>query len=144
MKRPRFFAYNIDKHQGTPWIPPSHQVREGTVLWGDAVNGDTALVDLEKGLVLCGAGGWRKFPDCRKLRPRRPLKGKQLGDTWYEFSRALRAGAWAYWRDVPCYCNPHRDGSQKAYDWDAGHELAAAGDVTRAEIGPEPGKKRKT
>ncbi len=65
------------------------------------------------------------------------LSEKQVGDTLYTFTRAFREGAWDYWHSRP-YHNPYRDGSQRADDWEYGNGLASEGEVTKAEVGPDP------
>jgi hypothetical protein len=59
----RYLAYNIDKHQRTPWLVDALT----DALLGDANDGLTAIVDLEKAAVLCGPDGWR--PLDRKAVP---------------------------------------------------------------------------
>lgn len=66
------------------------------------------------------------------------LREKQIGDTLYTFTPQFREGAWDLWSGVPYTCNPYRDGSQRAQDWEDGHTLADEGEVTREEVGPRP------
>lgn len=54
-----------------------------------------------------------------------------IGDTMYEVDKYYVAGALAYERGIPWYCNPHRDGSYRHAQWNAGHENESAGDHER-------------
>lgn len=58
-----------------------------------------------------------------------------MNDSLYEITRWLRNGASALLAGVPFNCNPHRDGSQRAQDWDYGHELAQTPEIARVLAG---------
>ena len=53
------------------------------------------------------------------------------GDTEYTMTKAYRDGAMAMRREIPHFANPHRDGTQSAFDWDNGHTNEAAGEHVR-------------
>lgn len=50
-----------------------------------------------------------------------------IHDTIYTITPAYVAGAKAMRENVPWHCNPHRQGSQRHHDWDAGHTHEASG-----------------
>jgi hypothetical protein len=65
-----------------------------------------------------------------------------VGDTLYELGPYYRDGARACRSETPFWANPHRDGSQRHYDWAAGHdneaaELHIAAGVDVIEAAPE-------
>lgn len=49
------------------------------------------------------------------------------GDTKYELTKAYIAGALAMRAMRPWTCNPHRNGTMAADDWDYGHVNESAG-----------------
>lgn len=66
-----------------------------------------------------------------KIPSRQRQKTLLCGDTEYELSPAYKQGALDCRNYISCYSNPFRDGSQKYYDWEYGHDNEAAGEHYR-------------